>query len=243
MQKKWLFCYGSKDLEKLTFKTNTMSKILTLSKKAIADLIIEQEVSSEANYKQRLQYPIWPGGTSGVTIGLGYDIGNQSAVQAQKDLEGILPQEDIDRLKRYCGLIGTICKQKLPIPVKVSWDQAEKIFYRTSIKRYARMAASVYDELETLHPYEQTAVVGLVYNRGSNTKDAPGSDRRREMNLLIQAIKLDDDKTMAKLFRQMKRLWDERKQGGLIRRRELEAAYIEAVDTPISEEDKLYIEL
>lgn len=220
-----------------------MSKVLCLSKKAIVDLIIEQEVSSEANYKQRLQYPVWPGGTSGITIGLGYDVGNQSVEQIHKDLEGILTPEDIFRLQKCAQKIGTLCKQLLPIPVKVSWDQAQKIFYRTSIKRYTRMAASVYDELETLHPYEQTAIVGLVYNRGNNTKDKPGDDRRREMYLLIEAIKRDDDKLMASIIRQMKRLWDETKQGGLIRRRELEAVYIEAVDTPIPEEDKLYIEI
>jgi len=216
-----------------------MSKILTLSRKAIEDLIIEQEVSSRENYIKRLQYPIWPGGISGITIGLGYDLAHHTPEQVQKDLSGILDQVDIDRLKRYCGIVGTICKGKLPIPVKVTWDQAQKIFYFTSLKKYARMAANVYDELETIHPYEQTAVVGLVYNRGASLT---GSSRT-EMNLLIQAIKLDDDKTMVKLFRQMKRLWDEKKQGGLIRRRELEAVYIEAVDNPIPEEDKLYIEI
>lgn len=220
-----------------------MGKTLVLSKSALQKVLIEQEVSSEANYKQRLQYPIWPGGISGITIGLGLDVGTQSPEALQKALSGILLQEDIDRLKKVCGILGFICKEKLPIPVKVLWSQALQIFYRSSLPKYAKEAASVYDELETLHPYEQTVFVGLVYNRGAGLNDKAGSDRRKEMKLLVNAIKSDDDKLMASLVRQMKRLWDEKKQGGLIARRELEAHLLELPDDPIPEDDKLYIEI
>jgi hypothetical protein len=97
-----------------------MSKILTLSRKAIYDLIIAQEVSSKELYKS---YPIWPQLGSGITIGIGYDIGKQSTVQVQKDWGGILHPELIMRLQKYCGKTGSVCKSYLPElkNVNVSW--------------------------------------------------------------------------------------------------------------------------
>ncbi len=45
-----------------------------ISKKAI-EMIIKHEVGGRAVYEKRYQKPIWAGGDSGVTIGLGYDVG------------------------------------------------------------------------------------------------------------------------------------------------------------------------
>lgn len=213
---------------------------MILSKKAIVDLIIQPEVSSEEYYKARLQAPIWPGGHSGITIGLGYDLGHQTPLQIQKDLGGIFLPNEIESLFKYAGKKGQVCETYVPMlrNFKVSWEKACKLFYATSLRRYAKMAADIYPELETLHPYEQTAIVGLVYNRGT----ALAGDRRREMKALVQAIKDDNDKLMASLIRQMKRLWPS-KQTGLLIRREEEAEYIERVDTPIEASDMLQIEV
>ena len=113
----------------------------------------------------------------------------------------------------------------------------QSLFFQTSLRRYARLATSVYPELETLHPYEQTAIIGLVYNRGTSFT----GDRRKEMLQLVQAIKDDNDQLMATLIRNMKRLWSE-EQRGLRIRRDKEAFYISLVDGPIPEEDKLTFE-
>jgi hypothetical protein len=216
---------------------------LRLSKKAINDLIIFPEVSDENNYNLKLQKPIWPGGTSGITIGLGYDLGHQSPDQIEHDLQRIINDSDISKLKSFAGIIGIICKRYLPVDIIITWNQAQQIFYSTSLKRYSGIAARIYDELETLHPYEQTAIIGLIYNRGGSLKDKPGEDRRREMNLLIQAIKLDDDKQMSLLIRSMKRLWKNQGLNGLINRRELEAQYIEKQDLPIPGNDELILDV
>ena len=39
------------------------------------DLIVEFEVTGEQAYTQRYRRPVWPKGQSGVTIGIGYDVG------------------------------------------------------------------------------------------------------------------------------------------------------------------------
>ena len=218
-----------------------MSKVLTLSKKAIYDLIISQEVSSKEIYQQKYYRPIYPGKNSGITIGLGYDVGANAPVQVQKDWGSILPPDLITRLQKYCGKRGQICATYVPLlkDVSITWEQAVKGFYRASLPRYARMTASIYPELETLHPYEQTAIVGLVYNRGT---DLTG-DRRTEMLKLKQAIIDDNDTEMASLIRSMERLWVGQGMDGLVKRRELEAKYIAYPDTPIPEDDKLLIEI
>lgn len=211
---------------------------LTFSKKAVQELFIEFEVTSRVVYESRYRKPIWPGGTSGITIGLGYDIGFVSPLQLQKDWASILQPSELERLQKYCGKVGIICKSYLPIDVTITFEQACKVFYKTSLPKYAKLAANVYDELETLHPWEQTAIVSLVYNRGASIR----GERRAEMYQLISAIKNDDDKLMAALLRQMKRLWGQ-DQRGLLLRREKEAQFIEAPDHPIPEDDKIIIEV
>lgn len=215
-----------------------MSTTLTLSRKAIYDLIIEREVSSEEYYKAKLQNPYWPGEKSGITIGLGYDISQHTPLQLQKDWSPTLQPSEIIRLAKYCGRTGNICQTYLPIPsIRVTWEKAIKVFYGTSLKRHASIAADVYEGLEKLHPYEQTAIVGLVYNRGGSLS----GPRRLEMAQLAVFVLQDNDKKMAAIIRHMKRLWPDQK--GLRYRRELEARYIEMPDVPIEEDDKLIIEL
>lgn len=217
---------------------------LTLSKKAIEALIINFEVSSKRNYDRRLQRPIWPGGASGVTIGLGYDLGHQKPDDVRRDLDGLLTPEQIIALITACGVTGprarTICNNLQHIVLL--WDKACVLFYKSSLPFYAKQTYRVYPDVVNIHPYEQTVFVGLVYNRGNALRDSSANDRRREMRELIAAIKADNDKLMASLLRSMKRLWND-SQKGLILRREEEAKWVELADTPIPEDDKLEIDV
>ena len=55
---------------------------MTPSKRAL-DLIIFSEVSSEQTYKRRYAKPTWPKGASGVTIGIGFDVGHANRAQVE----------------------------------------------------------------------------------------------------------------------------------------------------------------
>lgn len=50
-----------------------------ISQRAIA-LIVGCEVSGKANYEARYQRPVWPKGLSGITIGIGYDVGYSNKI-------------------------------------------------------------------------------------------------------------------------------------------------------------------
>lgn len=57
---------------------------LVLSDRAV-DMIIRYETGGKAYYVKKLVRPTWPGGDSGVTIGIGYDLGYYSAAQIRSD--------------------------------------------------------------------------------------------------------------------------------------------------------------
>ncbi|CAB5125302.1 hypothetical protein D3OALGA1CA_2857 [Olavius algarvensis associated proteobacterium Delta 3] len=78
---------------------------LTLSRKGLKQLV-NHEIGSAAYYRQALSHPIWPGGRSGVTIGIGYDLGYNSDNQIRKDWYSVLAEIDLERLVVVYGLKG-----------------------------------------------------------------------------------------------------------------------------------------
>ena len=57
---------------------------LTVSKKGLKQLV-KHEISSAAYYRKFLSHPVWPGGRSGITIGIGYDLGQNNEQRIRKD--------------------------------------------------------------------------------------------------------------------------------------------------------------
>ena len=78
------------------------------------------------------------------------------------------------------------------------------------------------------------ALVSLVYNRGGGM-GIPGDERRAEMRLIRDAIRVRDYSDVPEALREMKRLWPN--AGGLRARRDAEAALFErglGLETPVS---------
>jgi hypothetical protein len=53
---------------------------LTVSRKGLQQ-IVQHEISSAFYYRKFLSHPTWSGGSSGITIGIGYDLGYNSGRQ------------------------------------------------------------------------------------------------------------------------------------------------------------------
>lgn len=220
---------------------------LKLSKNAINQAILAFEVgwsptSGFFYYNQRLKKPTVPdplNTSSGVTIGIGYDCGYNTAAQIRLTWQSILPLHQVNALAACAGLKKQAAVNALPTVknIVVPVEAALQVFYNTTIYSFSKMAARIYPDLYKIHPVEQAVIVGLVYNRGA---DLDG-DRRKEMKQLITAIKNDDDATMARLIREMCRLWPNTL--GLRKRREAEAALIELADTPLTNQEILVIEV
>lgn len=190
------------------------------------NMLIRAEVTSEKAYTQKYQSPTWAGGDSGVTIGIGYDIGYCSKQNFAKDWSGLLNQKDIDLLSACCGIKGVASKAQIPRlkSVKIPYDIAIRVFYATTLPSCALDVRKIYPGVEKLPPDAQGALLSLVYNRGPLINN---TDRRKEMKAIAPLVAKGDIKGIAAEIRSMKRLWDPKTQKGLIDRREQEASLTE----------------
>lgn len=200
------------------------------------DTLIQAEVSSEKVYNLKYQSPVWAGGDSGVTIGIGYDCGYCSKQIFIKDWQNYLSEKAISALKPCCGIKGINSKTLLSSLqfIKIPYNVAKQVFYATTIPACAKDARDIYPGIEKLPPDVQGAILSLVYNRGPLINN---SDRRMEMKALISLVAKGDMAGIAAQLRSMKRLWDPKKQKGLIDRREYEAQLVENASFDFLPED------
>jgi GH24 family phage-related lysozyme (muramidase) len=195
-----------------------------LSKKAI-DLIIQFEVGGRAYYDKKLQSPIWAGGESGVTIGMGADLGFMSEKEFIKIWSPHLNLNFIECLRKVVGLKGIKAKQMLRgeiLNVRVPYNTAYEVFVKYDIPKYFKMTKAIYPELETLNEDTQGALVSMVYNRGNKLE----GDSRIEMKRIVEMVKNKDYDGIAEEIEKSKRHWENRGLDGLVVRREAEADLI-----------------
>jgi hypothetical protein len=191
------------------------------------ELIITCEVSSQRRYEARFQAPVWPGLQSGVTIGIGYDLGFSSESQFKAQWEGRLSEETIQDLLPVCGLKGVNAEAALPSVshLRVTWAQAISQF--DNFLPYAvGKTEDTFPNSSELSPACLGALVSLVYNRGPSL--SPTSPRRREMREIAQFTRQRDLAPIPGKIREMKRLWQNNPSArGLVSRREVEALLFE----------------
>ena len=82
-----------------------------ISDKAL-NLILNYEVGGGESYYNKFLYrPTWPGLNSGVTIGVGYDLGYNSLQSFKAAWTGKISTQDIIRLARTLGVKGRSAKE------------------------------------------------------------------------------------------------------------------------------------
>jgi hypothetical protein len=191
------------------------------------ELIIACEVSSQATYEVRYQPPIRPGGQSGVTIGIGYDLGYASEAQLRAQWSGRVSEETIAALVPVCGLKGAAAQAALPSVrhLRVTWAQAISQFDHFLPYAVGKTEDTFPNSAE-LPPACLGALVSLVYNRGPSL--SPTSPRRREMREIAQLTMARNLTPIPTKIRDMKRLWqNDPSMRGLLARREVEALMFE----------------
>ncbi|KAF1698036.1 hypothetical protein CSC62_07525 [Pseudoxanthomonas jiangsuensis] len=192
---------------------------------AAAAHIVRWEVTSAAHYARRLQWPIWPGGASGVTWGIGYDGGHQGARTIAQDWAA---HPDVARLAATAGITGTAARAALPRfrDIVVPFGEAEQVFVEVSLPVYHRTTVRAYGEGVLALPADaRGALVGNTYNRGGSMV----GDRNREKRAIRDTcIPLGDLACLALQLRSQCRLWrGTNLEAGLCGRRESEAQLVE----------------
>ena len=202
-----------------------------LSKKSL-DLILEFEVGGgESYYNKFLKNPTWPEGQSGVTIGVGYDLGYVNKAEFSEDWKD-LPKEIFDRLYKVVGIKGYNAKNLIRglKDITIPWDLALKVFNNKTVTKFWNLTKETFPNFDNLPEDAKGGLVSLVFNRGN----ALEGDRRREMKLIRDGMKLVsnfDQKALtfiANQIRNMKRIWIGGSiEKGMSRRRDAEAKLIE----------------
>ena len=183
------------------------------------ELLLEHEVGGgKAYFDKYLATPTWPGFESGITIGIGYDLGYATEA-AFKGHWSALDEEIVERLQKSLGVKGLNARPFVSAfkDIKIEWDLALEVFTTYTCAQHTlnmlRFAPAAVD----LPPDAQAALFSLIFNRGTSTK----GERRVEMAQIAQVISAGQPEKVPFLIRQMKRLWPQ--GSGLVRRREDEA--------------------
>lgn len=183
------------------------------------ELLLEHEVGGgQAYFEKYLAVPTWPGFESGVTIGIGYDLGYASET-AFKTHWSALDEEVLERLGKSIGIKALNARPFVSAfkDIRIEWELALEVFKTYTCAQHTlnmlRFAPAAVD----LPPDAQAALFSLVFNRGTSTK----GERRVEMAQIAQVISAGQPEKVPFLIRSMKRLWPQ--GSGLVRRREDEA--------------------
>jgi GH24 family phage-related lysozyme (muramidase) len=189
------------------------------SGRAIA-LIERFEVGDPSSYSPN---PCWPGGASGLTIGVGYDLGYATPVAVASDWQA-LPDAVCHRLQSYTGRTGAAAASlaAAAYDITVPYSLARTVFEQCDIPRTTTLTATAFPNTDQLSPDSLGALVSLVFNRGAAMTDTrPGN--RLEMRQIRDAMRAQDFASIPGYLRAMKRLWAGTGQSGLLTRRDAEA--------------------
>jgi len=202
-----------------------------LSKKSL-NLILEFEVGGGENYYNKfLKNPAWPEGQSGVTIGVGYDLGYVNKTEFSEDWKD-LPKEVFDRLYKVVGIKGYNAKNLIRglRDITIPWELSLQVFNNKTVNKFWNLTKDTFPNFDKMPEDAKGGLVSLVFNRGN----ALEGDRRREMKLIRDGMRITntfDQKALsfiANQIRNMKRIWAGGSiEKGMNRRRDAEAKLIE----------------
>ena len=192
-------------------------------------LIVEFETGGQAYYRKALAKPTWPGGASGVTVGIGYDVGYNTRAAVLSDWKA-LPEGSRNALASAAGVKGAAAKPRASALkwIVVPWETAEAVFVTNTMPRFGLMTSTSFSGITTKHGHVQGSLLSIVFNRGASMS----GDSRREMRSIRSYVAAGNIRAIPGQIRSMKRLWYGKGLDGLLRRREAEARLVERSLTP-----------
>jgi hypothetical protein len=202
--------------------------------KAAYDFVVRWETGGKAYYEQVIHgRPIWPGYSSGITIGCGFDLGYHASTDFAAQWQARLASAEFGRL------LGTIGFKTVPpdrdakvvrarqlvttlSDIEIPWSVAIEQFDAAKLPDIIRQLYRALDNLDRLHPHCRGALLSLVFNRGpSFTADGDRYIEMRRIRALMTEGTITAFRQIPAELRAMKRIWGA--QSGLAERREGEA--------------------
>ncbi|GKQ96063.1 pesticin C-terminus-like muramidase [Aeromonas hydrophila] len=205
-----------------TIDFNTTLGIYKISKKS-AEFILSWEAYMPKPYVPKGDQ------SSGVTIGYGYDLGQQESSSARTMLSDYYTAAQVERLLTAIGKKGDNARAIVHELSDISIDKDRALDMAMRLKeRYCQVVVNTYPQAINLPPDSAGAILSLVYNRGPSLKKpkiGDSIDSRREMREIGDDFSKGNIKNIPARLRSMRRLWAN--QRGLRDRREGEAKFIE----------------
>lgn len=188
--------------------------------------VIEFETGGKSYYEKFLKKLSWPKGESGITMGIGADLGYMSKEEFEEFFSNYFTSKENERIKKVIGLKGEDAAKHLNKvnDIQLSWDNARDAFVKWTLPKFWKMANELWINLDKLKEPAQIALVSIVFNRGASTK----GPSRVEMVNIKPYVMCQNYSAIAKEIRSMKRLWEGKGLEGLIKRREEEAKMVES---------------
>jgi Putative peptidoglycan binding domain len=186
--------------------------------------IARAEISSAGAYRAKYKSPCWPGAASGITIGIGYDCQFVSPEEFRADWANVVPDVVVDALVPTIGRVGNPQLLSQVSGVAIPLPTAMTVFANRTLPKYLNQTRSIYPQLDGLSAARRTALVSLVYNRGTRLDDHDRTLRDRlEMRTIQALLAAGDPDPVADQLESMARLWDQATAAGLVLRRRAEA--------------------
>ena len=179
--------------------------------------VVREEVGSRSYYESHAAKPHFPGASSGVTIGIGYDLRFQNSLE--QDWEAELTAAQLERLKQWMGVPGSANAVQGLADIVVPFRSAWRVFIATSLPKFLGMTRTAFPTLDSLPPLRRAVLVSLVYNRGTSMD--PAEESRREVREIRDVLAANEPDKVPGLLESMKRLWPGSR--GLRERRDREA--------------------
>lgn len=207
----------------------TVTQTLVFKKRTYLDYdwtpVINFETGGRFYYEKFLKNLSWPRGQSGITMGIGADLGYMTHKEFDQYFSKYFTKEQNQRIKELIGLKGELAKLVLPKvkDIQLSWSDASAAFVEWTLPKFWEMTLQLWPEFDKLHEKAQIALVSIVFNRGASTK---GPSRVEMANIKPLVLK-KDYRGIAAEIRKMKRLWKNKGLDGLLKRREEEAKMVE----------------
>lgn len=170
------------------------------------EMILFYEVGGPGYYQARLQRPTVPPGSSGITIGIGYDLGYNTASQIRADWKGQIPDAHVERLASVAGRKTTAAKSALGRvrDIAIPWDAAVAVYEKRTVPRFAALTVATYPGIKATHPHIQGVMLSTSFNRG--TAMTP-YERRKELVWTRDDLRTGKTAKLPSYQLAMRRLW------------------------------------
>lgn len=180
-----------------------------LISQAAFSLIVTEEVGGQAYYERHYTHPEWPGGNSGVTIAIGYDLGMCTAAKITADWKGRVPDVMLAVMVRCAGIHGDAARVLLPkvkAQINIPWTLALDVFASRDVPQWMAAVNRALPKCDRLNSTCFGVHVSLAYNRGAGGFNLPG-DRYLEMrNIKAEMVQGLFGKIPAE-YLSMRRIW------------------------------------